>query len=294
MNVDPESSLDRFLRNRAPAYIGQSGAKAAVALNGSIGTLFTLGGIGMMVTSVVINDPGMFIGAIGPLIGGGINLGVARMMFKRKQQFQPLDIKLTDEATQFIHHLMKLAFGWRYRWVGWEGMNPGIGGMRRYRRHLLFHSETEPPVGADQRAAKLLLRDDLYTALDNATQQYNRIYGLLTASDIPQSSTVGKRRPTILHAIDEAMADILHQAALLDKYPESKIAAAQVITERTATMKETADRMESLVSQAPQVIPTEKPLTALESVLEDLKLSDIAESELNAPSCEPPQIQIKQ
>ena len=53
----PSSSLDRFLRNRAPAYIGLGGTKMSVAVNGTLGVILTLiGSLQQFVGVLVLTD----------------------------------------------------------------------------------------------------------------------------------------------------------------------------------------------------------------------------------------------
>jgi hypothetical protein len=277
----PLTSLDRFLQNRGPAFIGLGGTKVAINLNTALGSLFTLMGLGFIAGSFIAHEPGMAFASIGPLFGGGVNFTVAGLTRRHASKLDMVAVKLTDEAKRFMHRLMRQAFGWRYQWVGWEpygyGANIGMRGRRLRRSGMLWDATT------DQRRSSELLSPEVYGALEEATGQYNRIYGLLVTAETSGSTALRKMRPTVMRAADETMAEVLHHAALMDKYPESDDTPSATIARLTESLKEAANRIESLQRRESTAIPS-SPASAMEAVLDELRLQDVASAELEEAS----------
>ena len=283
INIDREaSSLDRFLLNRAPALIGLSGARASVMANGALGVLFSLTGLGFIIGGIATHQPEMAYSSAGPLFGGVVNLMVAGMMRKRVAHMDPANVKLSSEAKEFLHKLMRQAFGWRYAWVGWDSYRyQGLLGRRR--RHLRSVLWGRTDASADQRPAAELLRPELFALLDEAAQHFNRIQGCLTVARTDAGGALKKMRPAIVEAADETMAEVLHQAALMENYPESNTQGTRIVANRVAALRETADRVEAMQAREPSLMERMAPSSTMDSVLEELRMEEIARTELQTP-----------
>jgi hypothetical protein len=276
----PSSSIDRFLRNRAPAFIGLGGTRASIALNGALGGLFTFIGAGFIIGSIIAGEPGAAFGAIGPFIAGGVNLAVAGFTRMRASELDMTSVKLTDDAKRFLQRLMRHAFGWRYQWIGWESHRYQSGiGLRGRRLRRSFSSPWDSTLV--QRPSSELLQPEVFAAFEEAANHYNRIYGLLVTSESSGVATLKKMGRTVMQAADETMAEIIHHAALMDKYPESDAVSGAAVARLTESLKEAADRVESLRSRESTAAAL-SPATAMDAVLDELRLQDMAGAELQA------------
>lgn len=282
MESDVNGSLDRFLLHRGSAFIGHASLKAAVRVNAGVGLGLLGMGIAFVAASFFGHDPGIAAGAAGPIAGGVANMVLAMVWRSRAKQLQSANIPLSEEAKQFMHRMMRNAFGWRYKWMAWEngrGSFYGRGRMRHRLRELKYGADQEQP----QKAAAQFLSPQVFALLESATSQYNRIFGLLTSATLSPSSPLGKMKPSLSQALEETMGEILHHAALLDQYPEGNASATKIIETHIVTLKETADRVESLVSrEVESTIESVSQTSALEAVLQDLRLSDQAQKELDS------------
>lgn len=273
-----QSSLDRFLLNHGPVLIGQTNFKVAARINGGIGAVFTALGLAFIGASLATGDAGIMAGAAGPLAAGLTNVAMALVWHaKAKQTYQPAT-RLSPEAMLFVHRVMRSAFGWRYKWID-RSLH------QRAHKHGGFFDRQTGEAEQLQKPACQILSPQLFELLNAAAAQHNRIFGILTSSPLPNSGPIGKMKPALLQAIDETIAEVLHCAALLDKYPEGNASAVKVIQARTAALRETADRVESLVSRdLANAIEASAEASALDAVLDDLRLCDQAQKELDSPS----------
>jgi hypothetical protein len=282
MDSVANGSFDRFLLHRGSTFIGHASLKAAVRINGGIGTGLIALGLAFVVASFFAGDPGIAAGASGPVVGGAINLAMALSWNKRAKQLEKADTRLSPEATEFMHRLMRAAFGWRYKWMFWDngqGSYIGRGRLRHRIRELKYGTYQDQP----QKPADQFLNPQVFQLIESASLQYNRVYGLLTSVNYSPNSLVGKLKPSLMQAIEEAMATVLHHAAMLDKFPEGNASAAKIIENHTEALREAGDRVESLVSRdVESSIESVSETSALEAVLEDLRLSDQAQKELDS------------
>jgi hypothetical protein len=133
------------------------------------------------------------------------------------------------------------------------------------------------------KSAREFLTDPAFELLDRAAIEYNRIAGCLETGRATGSATLIKVAPSVLQAADEAMADVLHQASVLDRYPESHEAATLAAEDEIRLLRETADRVEDLSIAPPDGART-TAASRLEGVLEDLRFEQLARSELREPA----------
>jgi hypothetical protein len=120
---------------------------------------------------------------------------------------------------------------------------------------------------------------EVVALLDVAAEQFNRIQGILES---PHGSLV-KLAPQAFAAADEAMAEILHHGAVFDKYPESVNATRKTVEARIASLRELADRLEELATGDQTLTDKVAYTSSIDSVLEDLRLEQLARSELRVP-----------
>jgi len=282
METIASDSLDRFLLHRGSAFVGYASLKAAVRVNAGVGLGLIGMGLAFIMAALISHEPGVAAGATGPIAGGVANLVLSFVWRNRAKQLQQANTKLSKEATEFMHRLMRSAFGWRYRWMAWENGRGGFYGRNRLRhriQELKYGSSMDQP----QKPASQFLPPQVHQLLESAASQYNRVYGLLTSAEYSPTSSIGKLKPSLMQAIEETMAEVLHHAALLDKFPEGNASASKIIETHTASMREAADRVESLVSRdVASTIESVSQTSALEAVLEDLRLSDQAQKELDS------------
>jgi len=97
------------------------------------------------------------------------------------------------------------------------------------------------------------------------------------------SPTLRRLGPNISAAADEALADVLHAAALLQQFPESAAvhhAGARAKVEVLAELAGTVEEVQSADPAAPPLIP---PVSRLDEVLEELRSDQQARLEIASP-----------
>jgi hypothetical protein len=115
--------------------------------------------------------------------------------------------------------------------------------------------------------------------LEAAAEQYNRITGIIQAPATAGSLT--KVGPSAIAAADETMAEILHQSATIDKYPESAAATGKQIENAIKAITELGDRLEDIATRDQLLTEKVNYASKMDSVLEELRLDQLARSELH-------------
>ncbi len=267
MPAKPETSLDRFLKNRAAHALVWSN-RSAMQIQIGIGILLSAIGVGMACSPAFGADPQVAFGAAGPLLAGAVNAGVGFTMRKRFANQSNAQWKLTPEAKALLYKLVRDRLGW------WGiGANPGAHGFagihaRRAMRRGIWYSTTSRDT----------LEPQAEELLEEAAEQFNRILGTFEAAD--SSAGLKRMAPNALAASDEVMAEILHHAAMLDKYPESGETSESLILEKIQSLRELADGAQELATKSGSIIERATRNSTMDGVLDELRLEKMARAEL--------------
>lgn len=267
--IEDEGSLERFLSLRGQQLLGQSYPRAAQRIQIAIGSgLVALGlGIGL----VAYSSGGSFLPAgLGPLLAGAVNLGVGAAM-KLRWNSPATEVKLTPEAKAFLLQLFRRYHSWG--WPAW-GMTPGEwnGWAGRHQGRAL-----QPPAWTGFAAPPV---DDVTLGLvRRATFEYNRIAGTL-AMTAGSHAALAKLAPRLTAAADEAIADVLHQAAMMSRYQESGNVARAQLESRIESLREMAERIEAIAAKEPSLTEKVGYRNKMDDALEELRLEQLARMEL--------------
>jgi hypothetical protein len=245
----PETSLDRFLRERGNLFLGRSTTISHNRLQRRAGVGMFVVGMGIMVLPVFGVTTEVMYGAAGPILAGIVNLSVAHATKPRKDRLLIRPVVLTPEAKALIGGLVgERSFGVRSR--PW----PAAGELDR-------SSQTMDPATLD--------------FLEAAAHAHNRISALEDFGAAGPS--LGRLLPKIVNAANEAMAEVLHLVAVSARYPEASSPAHQRLKNSVARMNEIADRA-SRLAESPN-LDAGKAET-IDSVLEELRFEALARQEL--------------
>jgi hypothetical protein len=271
---EDQTSIQRFVRNRgsvllAGTHYGRSGYVAQM----TVGAVFTGLGAVMLIGGLVTRTFALEMSCIGPGIAGVTNLIVGSVFHSKVKGKTQSQAKLTPEARTFLSHLSRQILGRSYEWsdptvahysAGWN-RRPGVRSGGRL-------------LGVRQRGPQDVLPEPVFELLEQACFQYNRTCGIVELAT--EGSPAKKLADSAQRAADETILEIIHQAALISRYPESSNAAVQTSQARIAALHELADRLESLQTRHPGLTDRMSSSSAMESVLEELKLDEIVRAEL--------------
>jgi hypothetical protein len=272
------SSLDRFVNRRAPVLMGIIDESRRIFVLGIVAGVYSALGLSLGVGALASGNPPQ---ALALAIQGAVFLGGAgvitgiRAWLKQHVKDQPAShVRLTPEARALVHsliaHIEGWAFGWRRRRIR----------LRRAIRRGLLRSRHD-------RRSEDVLSPRVFHLLERAAAEYNRIYGALALGAPHDNATLDRLAPNIRAATDEAMAEILHAGALLEKFPES---GAHVETEARAhveDLKELADQTERLQASNDPLPAIEASASRIHSVLEELRSDQRAREELGQSTASP-------
>ena len=290
-----ESSLDRYLESQAGLMLAHANIRRGLVLMSVIGTIMMTMALVVVIIALASGKPPMMGGAIGPGIAGFVNLVLSRVLRGRSKPAMEVNANLTPEARGFMANLMKDVYGWPQAWGAIEP-NPIWGAQDGYmgrherisERHVWRRMIASRSWGKRQQSAQQCLDPIAFQVLDKAAFQYNRIAGILGTGH----PDVTRLAPTIKAAADQAMADVFHVGYLLDAFPESQSSARTMADQDIASLKELGDRLESMQqSPASQVASPALP-RPINTVLEELRLDQLARSELNKPAEEKQRIDL--
>jgi hypothetical protein len=213
---------------------------------------------------IASRDPTMLMIGLGPIIGGGANLMVGAMLKRQQNQVQrlPTDVRLTPDAKNLVQRMLAGMYG-----RSWSTSN--MSGLP--------HAQHARNPGMTA-TARQVLPTEVFDLLNGAAEQANRVWGSLATLATAADPVLVRNGPNLALAADETMAGIFDLAEQIVRYPEATQLQSRVIRERTAQLKELADRVEA--SQA--ALGVAAPVSALDSVLDELRLSQMARRELLA------------
>jgi hypothetical protein len=271
------TAIERFMRNRCGAFLpvrknGRRGFVAQMAIGGA----FTAAGVGLFTIGSQLRISGMESGSIGPLIAGLTNLLVGSIFYSKARGRTGEDAKVTPEARAFLMELNRLTSGMTWEWSDPSMMDYQYGWNRRpgVRRGSLILGVRK---GKGPREA---LPAPLFDLLERACHEYNRVSGVVQLAT--NTSPVKKLSDAALNGSDETILEVFHQAALVSRYPESSAAATQTMELRIAALQELANGLEQLQTRQPALSDRLNATSAMERVLEELKLDAMAREELGA------------
>ncbi|HSI72517.1 MAG TPA: hypothetical protein VK934_05025 [Fimbriimonas sp.] len=286
--MSKESSLDRFLKNRAALGLGLVDRRIT-GVQSVIGAMLCAFGIATIVATNAAGNPQAASAGLPLFMAGAFMFGFSQLIRRRFRSLNQTEWRLTSEAKGLLLKLVRKRLGWLDG--GSFSMAPMIGfsggpHARRRLRHLAWETG-EPGFGFFNRAPTEI-GPEVIELLDVAAEQYNRIAGLVH-SPAPRSA-IAKLASSATAAADEAMADILHETATLDKYPESASATRKHIESAIHGLIELADRLEDVATRDQSLTEKVDYSSKMDSVLEELRLEQLARSELS----ESPQPDIQQ
>lgn len=276
------------MQTRGTSMLGYSSYRYSSAIQIAIGSVLSALGVGMLMGPLFGGDPGMMAGALGPIIGGSVNIAVGVSMRRRYVSDSTAHVELTPEAKGLLMALHRRLFGWRSPWVWstnpeWRGFGPswrtgvpfGAHRMARRARRAAMWGGVTPEMVPET------IDDDELQDLDQVAAQYNRTIGNLEASKAG-SATLSKLAPRIAKAADEAMAEALHQAAMLMKFPEGGSIARAKLQQQQKALQELADRVETMAAGQSGIADQLPARSSIDDVLDELRLEQLARSELRS------------
>lgn len=237
----------------------------------------TAAGASMLTIGALGGPREMALAAIGPLCGGLPNL-VMGLIYRAKHAGDKTEpIMLTPEARILLVNLSHHIRGWGSPWKASSPHNMAGVGMGS-------HLSAAPRQDYGRRSP---VRRSLATiagqveldGLEQAAHEYNRIAGVLAAGS-SGSAMLAKMSQRVTRAADEVMADALHQAALVAKYPEGASAARQKLTSLTDNLRELADRIERVSNEQTSITDKVAYRSSIDDVLDELRMEQVARDEL--------------
>jgi hypothetical protein len=273
-----DSSLDRFLRNRAP-----------IMLDPGYGRINERIGAGLLVFAVVLFGIGIVLrsfevaaGAFGPLTGGLVNLKIAAQA--RAENLDRRGPRLSAEARAFLQSLLRRMLGWRFDLFPLSLKPPLPDGPRSRRLEARRARRGLRAECKGYRSAQSVLPAHVFAMLETASRHHNRIEASLELARTRGLEPVSLPSEAILTAADEAMAGLLHDAALAERYPESTVHTVHANAQMEA-LEEVAIRLERWVRA--DSAPSRGAVSPIERVLEDLQLESQARLELSDAALPP-------
>ncbi|MBC8064239.1 MAG: hypothetical protein H7Y17_05370 [Chlorobia bacterium] len=279
-----QSSIQRFLQNRASQIVMGNYGRSAFGWHIGIGAALVALSVGMVIGGIASGIAGLIFGALGPLIGGGINLGIGLALRRRLQQ-TPNEAKLSSEAKSFIVDLMKQTHtGWNSShgygpfWTGVQKTAPPASPL--VNGETIFH-QLGKHWGMIPKTPKDILPKPLNDVLETACYHYNRIFGILEGTR--GDSTFSKIAQSAKSGADEAIFGILHHAATMHRFPETISSASRDCEDKIRALKELADGLETMQSRPATISDRLGYSSAMESALEEVRLERLAREELGRP-----------
>lgn len=249
-----DDSLDRFVRNRGVAIVDPGPRRGGRRRFLSTGAVIqgVLGACGIAVLAILgPTDTGLAFGipAAFCLFNTVLYASLSYGMGREGLEATAPEVNLTADAAALVGRMIVHLDNWP-----WRG--------ERHCRDILS--------GA---AAALL---------EEASKQYNRIQASLLADGSSTTPGLARLSPSIRAAADETMAELLHAAALLDRYPEAA-AAASAPDARIETLRRLADQVDaaraagtglSTAGSVPRITEVLDQLEQQQAALKELAVSD--------------------
>jgi hypothetical protein len=170
------------------------------------------------------------------------------------------DGKLTPEAMRLLQRLVEHLEGWSF--------------TRRHERKKIRRAIRLPSTHG--RRCEDVLSPNAFAVLESAAWEYNRVRAALATPD--ESPTLRRLAPGIRAAAEEAIAEVLHAASLLEQFPESG-APAQAAAARTAELRSLADELDRIRTTTPSLTLL-SGASRIQGVLDELRADRLAREEL--------------
>jgi len=276
--------------------LGNSISKVGVRVQTGIGWAMTGVGVAIFATPLLGAPKEMMFAAIGPLIAGIVNVGVAGAVRRRYVDAAPT-VELSSDARALLRHIYRERIGWptamAYGAVATAGLRAHARRFARFGGMPPMGEQYSPwsatgysGIGLHHFGRTLpKLTPEVWDALDRAAHAYNRVAAVQAISR--DQGGIGRITGRIDSAADEAMGEILHNSATLCRYPEGADAGRSRIENRILALEELARRLESLTS--PTAADMRGTRRAVDEVLDDLRLEQLARSELRLDDVDPTQ-----
>jgi hypothetical protein len=279
--VTEQSSIQRFLQNRASQIVMGNYGRTASGWHVAIGAGLIALSAGMFIGGLASGIAGLMFGALGPLIGGGINLGIGLALRRRLQQ-TPNEPRVSSEAKHFLIDLMKQTHtgwnsghGYKPLWTGTQQPLPPANPLAN--GETIFH-QLGKHWGMIPKTPKDILPRPLHDVLEVACYHYNRVFGILEGTR--GDAAFAKVSQTARSGADEAIFAVLHHAATMHRFPETISAASRDCEEKIRALKELADGLERLQVRPAGISDRLSYSSAMDSALEEVRLERLAREEL--------------
>ncbi len=292
--AEEQSSIQRFLQNRASQILVGSYQRAGSTAQIAVGIPLILIGAGLLVAGTLSHIGGLMLGSIGPFVAGAINLVVGLVARKRAAQ-APVEVRLSSEARGFVWNLMRQTnTSWHHHghtphhwhhahhWGQWMGQGAGQNPATS------FLTQLGKQWGFVPKTPKDVLPQQLHDLLEVACYHYNRIFGLLESGKT--DTGIVKIAATARAGADEALFAILHHAATMHRYPETVSAASRDCEEKIRALKELADGLERIQTRPTSISDRLGYTSAMDSALEEIRLERLAREELSTHAVDEPNL----
>jgi hypothetical protein len=246
--MEEDGSLSRFLNGRGMALIGRDSDRDVIRWMNIVGGSEAGLGLPLVVGGLLAGSPVFW--SIGVVFVGTALIHFACSVPARRRSARRLaDPRLTKEASELLLSLS-----------GWTDTGHRV------------------PV----KTLEELLTAPAAETLREAAFQYNRLDAYLTTGS-PASAALARLDPAIRAAGDEAIIEILHQAALAGRYPEIARQHETQARERLLELTELANHVERLQLEG----GAPPRLSRIQDLLQQLREEQGARAELSQGSTEP-------
>ena len=270
------SSVDRFIWDRGSGLLGYGYAHDQ---NGPLGLY--IGGVIQTVLGIAFGVIGLLgtaprattFGVIGALeFVVGVDMIVGGLLLQRKLGREiRTEARLTAEGRKLLTRVFQHV-GWTQHQnlhMGWNW-----GGWGRW----------------GKRTSAQVLTPESFALLEAGAFEFNRLSGLLKIDGSRIHPTIDRLRASIRAAADEAMIGIWNQVAILEKMPESRSSITRQIESDIGALREMGERVEGLQKSERTLTDRLSGTSAIDSVLDQLRLDESARAELASDEDDSPEL----
>ncbi|MDX2066335.1 MAG: hypothetical protein SFX74_11375 [Fimbriimonadaceae bacterium] len=253
-----ESALHRYLSARGKLLLGSRHAETTVSLlRASAVVLLIISTV--IVIGAILTRPGVALGAIGPALAGAIHLLIAEYTRRKYAAIPSRTLELSKDGLGLLTALERQRSA-RAPYTQWfaTGQNPN-----------------ELPVKL--RESELAQAHEL---LQSVAIGANRLLAVAEATPESESNRWANR---LRLAADAAMVEAMNVVALLVRFPESERGMGSRLTDLASKVSELATHAERLQMQEVLRFDLSSGMIALDAVLEEARLADQAQLELDRP-----------
>lgn len=270
--TDPlASSVDRLMWEKGTSLVngvhGYRGGFLALLINsfvqGMLGVVFTI--LGLTIPGDT-SAPFLIIGPIMMAAGAGLGIG-AYLIGKRYAKLQRPQAKLSADGTRLVIRILSH--------IGWVNINSyRFGGMGQPWNWSF----------SGRRTSEQVLSSSAFSLLDRCAHEVLRIVGILNSGTPVRDPTLESMKPAIMAAVDDAMVGVLNQVGTMERIPEGGTAIRSQAEADIASLKELADRVESMQAAAPKIVDHLAAPSPIQNVLDQLRQDEAARDELEPDS----------